>query len=275
MYPTNIEVMDTTVLEKPIKVYWPSPRGFGNALIMSHIVHVLNDNGLEAYFKENRVTRGLVDVPIYSKEVGECVIHTFQPSNTSWKKNVDRPSIIGSLSILEKVIGRKIIFDRLKHNYVPVKFIKEKVPSVDVAMCTQVGNWQPYRQWPYFEELKIEFDKAGISYIDLNKEKIFSNKCLNYVNNAKLYLGMDTGMSHYVSKFANGKTIILQSGISPFWYWSYPYDYNYIKAVYICNLDPCFINHIQIKKDLVCPYDHRCMTTLSVERVFTEIKERL
>ncbi|MHA2009892.1 MAG: hypothetical protein ACXADW_10860 [Candidatus Hodarchaeales archaeon] len=266
--------MDIIASKERVRTFWPS-KGFGNALIMAHITYILNDNGIESYFSPNRATDGLVDVPIYSEEIGECVQHMWQPTSHYYKKNIDKPTLIRQLDLISKTIQRKIVFDTQRHNYIPVKFKEEKAPSADVVMCTKVGTWQPYRQWSYFDTLKKILSKCNISYVDLHEENIFSNKCLNYVNNAKLYLGMDTGMSHYVSKFANGKALILQSGISPFYYWAYPYDYDYMKANYTCVFDPCFINKNHIKAGTVCTYNNVCMTSLTVEQVLYEIRERI
>jgi hypothetical protein len=150
----------------------------------------------------------------------------------------------------------------------------QNVPTVDVVMCTQTGNWTPYRQWPYFDELKELFKKEDITYIDLNEEGIFSVKLLNYVNRCKLYLGLDTGTSHYVSQFANNKALIIQGGYVTFDFVFHAYHYDHIQIEEMpCS--PCFINKNHIERNEGCEFNHKCMMNLSSEVVFEEVRKRI
>ena len=90
-----------------------------------------------------------------------------------------------------------------------------------------------------------------------------------------MYLGLDTGTSHYVSKFANGKALIIQAGFNLFNWWAYTYDYDMITAEVKCSLRPCFLNMKYIKKGEGCPYDVRCMKQITVKKVFYEVRKRL
>jgi len=251
-------------------------RGFGNPLQLSYLVGVLNDNGINAVLSEHRRVRGLVDVPLYDKSdaQGRFSIHTWKINSTYKDKHCcDRPGVLQYLDEIEKRMGRKIEI-KDEHDHVPVKYYDiPQIPSVDVVMCTRTGPWAPYREWPYFEELKALFDKVSITYVDLNKEGILSFECLNYVNKCKLYLGLETGTSHYVSQFANGKALILQSGFTPFQFWAYPYHYDYLTYDVPCQ--PCIINKKDIEEGIVCKRDQECMKKLSVEKVFMEIVKRI
>jgi hypothetical protein len=149
------------------------------------------------------------------------------------------------------------------------------VPSLDVILCTKTGQWGPYRDWPYFSQLKDMFDKNNISYVDCQERGIYSHECLNYVKNAKLYLGLETGMSHYVSKYANGKALILQSGFCTFNFWAGLYDYDCLKHECPCVYRPCFIDRDRLKGGIECPNDVCCMNGLSVDRVFQSVLDRL
>lgn len=258
-----------------IKFIWVG-RGFGNALILAHLTKICNDNKIEAVFSDHRKTKGLVDVPLYNPEVHKNYFsHTWMGiRNTYKRKNCDLPVIIQYVRNIEKLTGSKIKLSD-DHNYIPVTFhIIPDTPAFDVVMNTKTGPWAPYRDWPYFTELKKLFKADGISFIDLNANKIFDHKCLNYVKNAKLYLGLETGMSHYVSQFANGKALILQSGFCPFIYWAYPYDYNCLKVNIDCERRPCFINRDDISKGIRCD-SISCMKQMTAEMVFNAVKKRL
>lgn len=247
--------------------------GFGNALIIAHLTKIVNDNGIDSVFYEHKTVKGLVDVPMYDKENSihnSYYTHQWPVINTWDNLNCSEPAIVQYIHNVEKVSRKTINLDPEEHCYIPVIFHDiPKVPSVDVTMCTKTGRWTPYRNWPYFEELKQKFDEVGITYCDLNKERKFNIECLNYVNKSKLYLGLDTGMSHYVSKFANGKSLIIQSGFNPFDFWSYPYQYECIKSLVPCC--PCFINKKDIHNGRECLRAHKCMTSISVQRVFEKV----
>jgi len=249
-------------------------KGFGNALIASHVTKIVNDCGVPAAMSPHRTIVGLVDVPIYdsTKHEGFSDLRGLVFSHTFAHKRMDLPILEKYLRYASECCGQKIEFSRKDHNFVPVTFTEVEVPKADVALNTTSGPWGPNRNWPYFTELKKMLESNGISYIDLNEERIVSHTCLNYVKKAKLYIGLDTGMSHYVSKFANHKALILQSGHSPFWFWAYPYEYDFITSDNECEYRPCLLNVSDTK---VCPYDRICMTSLSKEVVFKEILRRI
>lgn len=257
-----------------IRLSWKGS-GFGNALVVAQITKILIDNNVPAVFHEHKTVRGLVDVPLYNDSYQHFYLYTKPVVNTQHRKNVDEPVVIKYLKDIGKLLGRKISL-LPDHTYIPVNY-KEipDIKGVDVVLCTKTGRWCPYRDWPYFKELKKEFDKLNITYIDLNKEKIKGNECLNYVKKSKLYLGLDTGTSHYVSKFANGKTLIIQSGFNIFSWWSHTYDYDVITANVECDFRPCFINMKDIAENNVCPFDVSCMKNIKVKHVLYEVQERL
>jgi len=261
-----------------LRLAWKG-RGFGNKLIMAHLVKICNDNGISTVLQNKSRIEGLVDVPMYSfenpKEEHQRY-HLFSPivTNTYKDKNCSEPVLVTYLRLISNYIGKELELDDSRHDHIPVVFNElPNIPAFDVVMCTQTGHWGPYREWPYFEVLKKMLSYSNISFVDMNKNKIFSNTCLNYVRKAKLYLGLETGMSHYVSKFANGKALILQSGFAPFDFWAYPYKYDYIKSIVPCS--PCFINIQDISSGVACKRNNQCMAALTPERVFEAILKRL
>jgi len=236
---------------------------------MSLVVNILNDNGIDAVLRDHKKVKELVDCPLVTKKASD---ETFQVHSWTYKC-CSKPIILQYIEYFESVIDKKL---KVTRNYIPVKFHDiPETPLVDVAMGTITGNWTPYRNWPYFEELKKLFDKEGITYVDLDAGEIKGIECLNYVKKCKLYLGLETGMSHYVSQFANGKALILQGGFTEFDFWAHLYDYDYLQVEDVpCR--PCFINKKHIsRKGIKCEYDHMCMKGLRVDRVFKAIVERI
>lgn len=251
-------------------------RGFGNNLILAHVVSILNDNGIPAVLFDHRRIHGLVDVPIYdSAHSGYVVDHGVTP-NTTKVKNIDQPFVIQHLKRAGWLFKRAVRFDSVKHNHVPVKFQDmPEVPAVDVVICSASSDWGLYRDWPYFEELKERLFAEGIIYKDLNEDGVYGIECLNYVKKCKLYVGLETGTSHYVSKFANGKALILQSGFSPYYVWGFAYDYDVLTAPVSCQFRPCFLDRDRQAEGQSCPFNVGCMRDLSCNVVFEEILRRL
>ena len=253
---------------KTISLWWRG-RGFGEPLIMSLVVNILNDNGVDAVLRKHRKVSELVDCPLISREATDKTFQTY-----AWTYECcSKPIILQYIEYFENVVGKSL---KITRDYIPVKFYDIlEVPSVDIVMGTRTGNWSPYRNWPYFEKLKKLFNKEGITYIDLDTNGIRGVECLNYVNKCKLFLGLETGMSHYVSQFANGKTLILQSGFSEFEFWAYLYDYDHLQVEDVpCR--PCFINKQHIARgERKCKLDNICMKNLTVDRVFEAVTKRI
>lgn len=250
---------------------WWRSKGFGEPLMAGMFTSILNDNGINAVFYNHRAAKGLLDCPEYDKnnEMHQAY------KKMRWRRGYDptkKPIILQMIPSFEKRTGKKI---KITRDCVPVKFYDiPDVPFVDVVMCTQTGKWAPNRNWPYFDELKKLLNREQVSFVDLNAEKIRSIECLNYVKKCKLYLGLETGTSHYVSQFANGKALILQSGFSEFNFWTYPYDYECLQADSI-QCSPCFVTRKITEVGKGCKYNHVCMREISAERVFTRIIQKI
>ena len=159
---------------------------------------------------------------------------------------------------------------------IPVKYYDIlSIPSVDVSIVSKGGLWSGYKNWPYFKELKDKLNENKITYIDLSEKNIKNIECLNYIKKSKLYLGLDTGVSHYASSVASGKTLIIQSGYNYFDFWCF-YDYDYINVNIECQ--KCFLNYYTITKKhkyMNCKNDHKCMKNISVDMVYNKIVEKL
>jgi ADP-heptose:LPS heptosyltransferase len=146
---------------------------------------------------------------------------------------------------------------------VPVKYVDEPdVAPTDVAICSSTGNWATYRNWPYFPELKSLLTAHGIRWVDISELR--DNRCLNQVKKSRLYLGLDTGVSHLVSSVVNSG-LIIQSGFSNIHYWS-SYGYQTIEHDVYCR--NCFLRQ-------GCPNEHRCMRDILPAEVLARIKKLL
>lgn len=229
---------------------------------------ILLDNGIYA-FDTAKKTKNLLqcpNIPIPGTEIVTLRL------NHTIVKGPDTNLIDQKVDYLSEFFGFKL---EIKDRHVPVVY--KDVPEceeVDVTLCTRSGMYTPYRNWPYFEELKVMFDSANITYLDLNKpcegcRGYKSHWALNAVNKSKLYIGLETGTSHYVSKFAAGKGLILQSGYSDFEYWAKYYDYEKLDIQVPCS--PCFLN----RNTDPCPKAHKCMVDLTPGMVFDYVLKKL
>ena len=243
-------------------------RAIGDHMMAAFFVQLLNDNGLPAVYGSPHY-RDLVKVPLSRKgELYDEFYFLFHQGN------LDCPTFDKEKSALEVVLDKfKARFDisdplRVQTNYVPVNYVDiEEIRGYDLAMATKSGVWSRVRDWPYFDRLKHELDKRSISYIDLTASNVINNECLNFVAKSKLYLGLDTGVSHYVSQVAR-KGLIIQSGYSDFRFWC-QYDYEHIENKLPCS--SCFI-HCKTTP-YTCPNEHRCMREISVDQVLRKIEQ--
>lgn len=256
-------------------VRW-SGKGFGDVMLTSLLVHTLRDNDVRCILGNNgAVFKELLDCAFCrsSRHKNHSVIlKGFRTYNIKLANN---QTILGTrLGILRQgfkdltgsTFGKNL---KVTRSYIPVRYYDiSSIPSFDVVMGTVTGVWTPYRNWPYFSELKHMFREDGISYIDLDEHSVYGVECLNFVNKAKLYLGLETGRSHYVSKYANGKALILQGGYTLFKQWAWMYDYNHIGMELDCA--PCWL----IRNER-CKFGWKCMIDLKPELVFDKIKEML
>ena len=241
---------------------------FGDNLFSAYITKTLQANGYNALLDNPRISH-LVECPEFDESIldrgfiqsFDCVRKNRTGLQTSTKFNVY------SDLITEFKKKFKIESDiKLHGNHIPVKFNKlDNIPSYDIILVTDTGYWTLYRKWPYFNELKELFEKNDISYLDVNEADIKDNTLLNYVDKAKLYVGLETGASHYVSRFANGKSLIIQSGYTDFSYWAEVYEYECLSVNIKCS--PCW-------KRNGCEH-HKCMSNLSVDKVFNQVFKRL
>lgn len=262
---------DTTIV-----LYWPGHRrGLGEPLIMGWVTQVLVDNGIPALFQQHdRMARlSPLACPTLDRE---RLPEKYRKHRWLYNGRADSTPIhVQYLNHYSQLFEKELTV--YKH-YVPVKFYKiPEVRQADVVVNTRTGKYTPYKKWPYFKQLFELFKKNGITWINLDRDwrQTYGIRGLNYVKKAKLYLGLDTGMSHYVSRFANGKALIIQSGFTPsFEFWAWPYDYEYIEVKDLA-CKGCLINKHDIKQGIECRYNYRCMAEITPEQVFKKVVSML
>lgn len=241
---------------------------FGDNLFTAYVVVALRANGFDAVLDNERIAH-LVDCPKYSPVAASGrEVRTFNCVRRNRPGKETNAVFTVYTDLLAEFARQFGIADTIKADldHVPVTFQPKEFPDHhDLVMVTRTGNWTPYRDWPYFGELKALLDGASISYLDATVEGCRDNDLLNRVQQAQLYVGLETGASHYVSRFANDKALIIQSGYAPFSYWAGAYRYNCTALPVECS--PCW-------KRSGCE-THECMVGITARTVFARIMELL
>lgn len=173
------------------------------------------------------------------------------------------------LSMLEEAqwrFGRDTgLFVPLRHHVPPVRFEPVPQESLDVAIWPNCGEFSRYRQWPYWDDLYDLLNSAHIRWRNMLADGLRDQQVLNCVYHSKLYVGLETGVSHYVSAVAR-QGLIIQSGYAQPEFWSPYKQYDFIEVRQPCS--PCWLRE-------GCHLDHACMTNIPATRVFDEILRRL
>jgi hypothetical protein len=244
-----------------------SGQAFGDNLISALFTVILCDNGFDAVLYNPDISY-LVDCPVTDKK-GSMGWRIFECRRQN-RTGLDTNSKYNIITDLIKEFSDKFnIMSEIKisRNHIPVKYKNfGHITSYSVVIVSETGYWSSYRNWPYFRELKRLLLKSEIDFFDLSENKVRNIEFLNYVKKAKVFLSLETGASHYASRFANGKSIIIQSGYSDFDYWAGLYDYELIMSNVDCS--PCWLRD-------GCPHNHRCMKEIKPEYVLKRILKKL
>jgi hypothetical protein len=92
----------------------------------------------------------------------------------------------------------------------------------DVVLCTNSGGWKPVRGYRRGAELAECLRQRGLTVCDLAQRNIQRDfglkRLLSLVQQARLYIGVETGPTHVVSG-VHRRALVIQSGIhvSAFW----------------------------------------------------------
>jgi hypothetical protein len=228
---------------------------FGESLLAATLVAILRDQGIDAVYWDDRSwLRALVDVPIRGGS----------DRRMAWRFDYAPENTWDGRSIMQKALhnfcawsGERDLL--LTRHLVPVKFQDEpNLPQIDVSICPTTSSPTSYRNWPFFPQLKALLDADGIRWLDVSGLR--GNQCLNQVKKSRLYLGLETGMSHFVSSVVSSG-LIIQSGYSNINHWS-TYGYEAIWRDVPCR--NCFLRK-------GCPHELRCMCDVPPEEVHRRI----
>ena len=241
--------------------------GYGDRLLVAWVVNILNFNKIPSILN----TTG-IDHLVNCKNFYDFKLDQPKKDIHILRQNKNNPKFTILSDLLNFAIYHgdiKLSLDNIDIKNAPHPIIYKDIPDingVDVAIVTKTGPWTPYRNWPYFDDLKRLLAKNNISYIDLSEEKIKNFEFLNYVKKSKIYLGLETGASVYAAPFIKDKGLIIQSGYSNFNYWAA--DFNYQKIENRVECAPC-------QKRTECHEEHKCMTKILPEKVLNLVKEKL
>ena len=198
-------------VNKIYKVFWAGS-AFGDNLLAAWVVNVLNFNNISSVFASSPKIQHLVNCRAW--KAGADNGHAIPIRlNRSKRKNPNFTILTDLLAHFLQESGEKISLKEIDIGNAPHPLKYSDNPSikgVDVCLVTETGSWTPYRNWPSFKDLKMLFTKKGISFIDLSMEDIKGNNFLNYVKKSKVYLGLETGASHYAAPFIGDKGLIIQ-----------------------------------------------------------------
>ena len=260
--------------ETTIVLYWPGhKKGVGEPLILGWMTQTLVDNGIKALFQQHaRMARWApLGCPVLDDR---WLPKKYKKHRWLYQRSDDASIHMQYLTHYSNLFEKPL---KIYKNYIPVKFYETpEVRQVDVVVNTNTGNYTPYKKWPYFQQLFQMFKEHGITWINIDRDwrETYGVRGLNYVKKAKVYLGLDTGMSHYVSKFANGKALIIHGGFVHFNRWAWLYDYEPIQIEDLpCR--PCRITKHEIRQGIKCEYNNRCMKDITPQMVFEKVCERL
>lgn len=242
---------------------------FGDNLLALWMVRVLNEHGVEVYFRHQQgmdLSR-YMDVPLHrGQPVKGIWEYTYVRAYEDYLKQ-PRSLMEWCLADFKAKFGLKV--ETPFEPRIPVKFVED--PTVghhDVAINFSAGPWVRFRNWPHFPQLVRLLKAHGISFVLLD-ESMKDHKCLTAVKRAKVYLGLETGVSHYVSSVVN-KGLVLQSGFTKNDFWNM-WGYEYLEYSVPCA--PCHIRPAPTGRE--CPHGIKCMQELSPETVLKKLLSML
>ena len=249
------------------KVFWGGD-GFGDHLLSAWVVNILNFNNIPAVFQAPREIQNLVNCSDWEPCLSRRSLKPIKLNRTK-RKNPNFTILTDLIDFFLSQADEKIPLGDIDIYNAPHPLRYKNKPHLkgyDISLVTETGPWTPYRNWPYFNDLKKLFIKNDISFIDLSREKIKGIDFLNYVTKSKVYLGLETGASHYAAPYIKKKGIIIQSGYCDFRYWAAHYDYEFLH--YPVNCSPCW-------KRTDCGHDHICMTHISATDVYNKVISKI
>jgi len=251
---------------KIYKIFWAGG-ALGDNLLAAWVVNILNFNNISALLTGAPRIRNLINSKIYNPHSDTNAIPI--PLNRTKRKDPNFTIVTDLLNNFIKKSKENICVGEIDIENAPHPIIYQDNPLIkgyDVCLVTQSGSWTPYRNWPHFSELKSLLIDNGITFIDLSQKGVKGNNFLNYVKKSQIYLGIETGASHYAAPHLGGKGLIIQSGYCDFNYWAAHYNYQNLEHQVDCS--PCW-------KRQGCPYEHKCMAKIHPDAALKWVKQNL
>jgi len=132
-------------------------KAFGDNLFAAYLTRSLQMSGIDARL-DNSLIAELVDCPLFVDDdsiQGKDVRDFNCERKNRTGKQTDKSFTVYSDLLKEFEIQHNIGGLKSTLDHVPVKFtLDHNAPSYDVAMVSKTGWWTPYRNWPFFDELK-------------------------------------------------------------------------------------------------------------------------
>jgi GT2 family glycosyltransferase len=262
--------------------------GFGDYLMAGFFTKLLLDNGISATLDINNPFAAFIDVPIGSAAEKFTFYYNSEPLAESLMDTVIRKfrsefDFYGSLDI--------------KTPYVPIKYkLDANITPVDVVLVTKCGPHSNVRNWPYFSELKKEFERLKISYVDINEfgfdwanDSELTHQISNLIYNCKVFLGIETGASHFATGILAQKkgrgNFIIQSGYVPFSHWTRHYGDLFESIEIDVHCKGCLLLNTHSRRAPLsvggkqlpdyCKENHYCMRAITLEMVLSQVKTKL
>ena len=245
-----------------------SAGGFGDRLLCAFFAQILRNNNINANtyakFPYNIVCPSL-PIDINTKCKNYVFTYDYKSKINVIQQNVEKFN--NRFGILASNIRNSIL---VEYTDMP------NITGTDVVIQSTCGGFSKIKEWPFFDELKEQYDKRGIRYIDVKdilkkygRRKKGSYACLNYVYKSNICIALESGFSHIISTVGADKTIIILSGFSIYKMWS-TYAYEIISSPVSCS--PCFLS---TRNGQSCAYDHKCMRNISVKEVLEKSIRKL
>jgi len=243
--------------------------GLGDTCMGAIIAEIMRENGIEIYFYTKLFGAERLVRNVRRWRVFLNIDYTFFYDVPQFSLPLCR---LGEMHFIDAFFR----FNDLPFHYdgrpADVLFLARDVPHYDVVLNTRSSDFASVRTWPYFDQLKALLTKHNISFFDLDTLPFSfadpepSLRALDLVAKSRLYVGLDSGLSHYVAKVVN-HGLFLQSGHSHFSNWNkYPRCYSTAASVACA---PCWQSEMI---DVRCPGEcQHCIRSLSVSSVFEAI----
>lgn len=273
----------------------------GDHLLAGFFTKLLIDNGIQAQYGITKDSfHNILDLPCGTGGEEFIFDYSHHENNKPAFFCDPRDSNLMDLPIrrFKEAFGYSNEF-KIVTPYVPIKFsLDEGVPPVDVVLVTQCGSFAPVRDWPHFSELKTLLKKEGISFVDINElaydwtnNPDLVNKVNNWIFKCRVFIGLETGASHYATGILHKKprltgNFIIQSGFIALNFWAGQYGGIYTQLQGDVNCAPCYcgdplykffsfnLQTGKVDRNIIakCDNNHRCMRGVEANTVLNLIK---